>query len=136
MRTVHELNQNELEELRSRWFHQHLDDGSLHEVLDKETTEEEEVPMDVVKSYYEDTYFVEEDFWCNVNYNTMQLEKQHRQALLSSLEDAKKDLDIHVKMLSRKENENIAPNIEISMFLAQQRIKLIEESLINNEIDF
>ena len=66
----------------------------------------------------------------------MQLERQHRQALLSKLDDAKKELDTHEKMLSRKENENIIPNIEISMFLAQQTIKLIEEGLINNEIDF
>lgn len=67
MRTVYELNQNELEELRSRWYHQHLDDGSLEEVLEMKIDSEEEVPMDVVKMYYEDTYFVEEDFFCNTN---------------------------------------------------------------------
>lgn len=66
MKTVHELNQNELEELRSRWFHQHLDDGSLEEVAGKEVETEEEIPMDVVKVYYEDTFFVEEDFFCNL----------------------------------------------------------------------
>jgi hypothetical protein len=67
MRTVYELNQNELEELRSRWYHQHLDDGSLEEVLEMEIDSEDEVPMEVVKMYYEDTYFVEEDFFCNTN---------------------------------------------------------------------
>ena len=66
MKTVHDLNQNELEELRSRWYHQHLDDGSLEEVMGKEIESEEEVPMDIVIAYYEDTYFVEEDFWCNI----------------------------------------------------------------------
>ena len=66
MKTVHELNQDELEELRSRWYHQHLDDGSLDEVMDKEIEYEEEVPMDVVIAYYEDTFFVEEDFFCNL----------------------------------------------------------------------
>ncbi len=66
MKTVHELNQDELEELRSRWYHQHLDDGSLDEVMDKEIEYEEEVPMDIVIAYYEDTYFVEEDFFCNL----------------------------------------------------------------------
>lgn len=66
MRNVSELNQNELEELRSRWYHQHLDDGSLNEVLGKEIINEEEIPMDVVTTYYADTLFVEEDFFCNI----------------------------------------------------------------------
>lgn len=69
MKSVHELNQNELQELRSRWYHQHLDDGSLNEVMgieEDEEIEEEEIPMDIVIAYYEHTYFVEEDFWCNL----------------------------------------------------------------------
>jgi len=66
MRTVHELNQDELEELRSRWYDQHLDDGSLEEVMDTEVESEEEIPMDVVVAYYEGTFFVEEDFFCNL----------------------------------------------------------------------
>jgi hypothetical protein len=67
MRTVHELRKNELEELRSRWYHQHLDDGSLIEIMGREIEGEEEIPMSVVRAYYEDTYFVEEDFFCNIN---------------------------------------------------------------------
>tara|TARA_R110000868_G_scaffold38450_4_gene134533 strand:+ start:953 stop:1156 length:204 start_codon:yes stop_codon:yes gene_type:complete len=66
MRNVHQLSQEELEELRSRWYHQHLDDGSLDEVMGKEIESELEVPMDVVKSYYDGTLFVEEDFFCNI----------------------------------------------------------------------
>ena len=66
-RSVEELNQNELEELRSRLFHQLLDDGSLDEVMGKEVNEEEEIPMDFVKTHYADISFVEEDFWCNLN---------------------------------------------------------------------
>lgn len=64
--TVHELNQEQLDELRSRWYHQHLDDGSLEEVAGKEINSEEDIDMSIIISYYEDTYFVEEDFWCNV----------------------------------------------------------------------
>jgi hypothetical protein len=64
-RSVEELNQNELQELRSRLFHQLLDDGSLNEVMGKEIDSEEEIPMDFVKTHYADTSFVEEDFWCN-----------------------------------------------------------------------
>lgn len=69
MKTVHELNQDELEELRSRWYYQHLDDGSLYEVLGLEdgmAIDEEDIPMSVIITYYEDTFFVEEDFWCNI----------------------------------------------------------------------
>lgn len=65
MKSVHELTQAELEELRSRWYHQHLDDGSLDEVMGKEINDEIEIPMDIIKEYYSDTFFVEEDFWCN-----------------------------------------------------------------------
>ena len=65
MKTVHELNNNELNELRSRWFMEHIDDGSLQEVAGKDAIEEDK-PMDIVKIYYEGTFFVEEDFWCNI----------------------------------------------------------------------
>jgi hypothetical protein len=67
MKSVHELSQDELQELRSRWYSQHEDDGSLEEVLETEVDDETEVPMDVVIAYYEGTYFVEEDFWCNLS---------------------------------------------------------------------
>jgi hypothetical protein len=65
MRNVNELNENELQELRERWYHQHLDDGSLEEVMGKEIDDASEVPMDIIENYYEDTFFVDEDFWCN-----------------------------------------------------------------------
>ena len=66
MKSVHELSAEELQELRSRWYHQHLDDGSLEEVVGREVEDEEEIPMDIVIAYYEGTYFVEEDFFCNI----------------------------------------------------------------------
>jgi hypothetical protein len=69
MKSVHELSTNELEELRTRWYMQHEDDGSLEEVMGLEEGEEiteDEIPMEVVISYYEGTYFVDEDFFCNV----------------------------------------------------------------------
>ena len=66
MRTVEELNENELLELRSRWYDQHIDDGSIEEVVGFETESEEDVPMNIVKVYYSDTFFVEEDFFCNI----------------------------------------------------------------------
>ena len=66
MKSVHELSAEELQELRSRWYHQHLDDSTLEEVVGREVQDEEEIPMDIVIAYYEGTYFVEEDFWCNL----------------------------------------------------------------------
>ena len=66
MKSVYELAQTELEELRSRWYHQHLDDGSLDEVMGREIEYESDIPMDFIKGYYEDTFFVEEDFFCNI----------------------------------------------------------------------
>lgn len=65
MRSVNELDADELRELRSRLFHQMSDDGSMEEVLGKEVEDEDEIPMDLVKSHYAETFFVEEDFWCN-----------------------------------------------------------------------
>ena len=65
MRTVHELKNDELNELRTRWFNEHLDDGSLKEIIGKDA-EEEDISIDILKIYYEDTFFVEEDFWCNI----------------------------------------------------------------------
>ncbi len=64
-RNVNELNQNELEELRSRYYYQALDDGSLDEVMGKEINSEEEIPMDLIKNHYADYSFVDEDFFCN-----------------------------------------------------------------------
>lgn len=66
MKSVHELSAEELQELRSRWYHQHLDDGTLEEVAGREVEDEEEIPMDIVIAYYEGTSFVEEDFFCNI----------------------------------------------------------------------
>ena len=48
MKSVHDLNENELEELRSRWFSQHEDDGSLEEVMDMEgEINEEDILMEM-----------------------------------------------------------------------------------------
>jgi len=64
-RNVDELTQNELEELRSRYYYQLIDDGSLDEVMGKEVQSEEEIPMDLIKDHYREYSFVDEDFFCN-----------------------------------------------------------------------
>lgn len=64
MKTVHDLTQQELEELREAYFEQ-LRDTADEDVLG-DIMFAYEIPMTNVKAYYEDTYFVEEDFFCNV----------------------------------------------------------------------
>lgn len=63
MRTVHELNIDELEELRGAYFAQ-LDECGDEDVLG-DITEPEDIPMGNVIAHYEDVYFVEDDFFCN-----------------------------------------------------------------------
>jgi len=67
MRNVNELNQNELKELRSKLFHELLDDGSLAEIVGDNIEEEGEIPMSFVKDHYRDTLFVVDDFFCNLD---------------------------------------------------------------------
>ena len=53
MKSVHELSAEEFRELRERYIIEFDLDEDI--ILDTE-----------VKEYYEGTYFVEEDFWCNL----------------------------------------------------------------------
>ena len=62
--TVNELNKDELEQLRETYFDQ-LQEQAGDEVL-QGITEAREIPMSNVKVHYEGTYFVKEDFWCNI----------------------------------------------------------------------
>lgn len=57
---VNELNENELEELRGRFFHQLIDNGS------EEYNAPCEIPISNVIGFYEGISFVEEDFFCNI----------------------------------------------------------------------
>jgi hypothetical protein len=76
----------------------------------------------------------------------MELLKEHRQSLLNELEKAKYDLELQKLCLSKeisKERNNLSDKksdlvewFEIACFLAQERIKLIEKSLIENQIDY
>lgn len=59
MKTVFDLNENELEELREAYFAQLTDLGE--ENFDSSN----DIPMDNVIAHYEGTYFTEDDFFCN-----------------------------------------------------------------------
>jgi hypothetical protein len=66
----------------------------------------------------------------------MELTKQHRECLLEELKNAQDDLDLQEQCLTETNLENLKGRFEIHCFLAIQRIKLIEQSLIDNGIDF
>lgn len=61
--SVDELNQEQLEELRESYFSQ-LKEQTGDEVL-QGITDSSEIDMSIVKKHYEDTYFVEDDFFCS-----------------------------------------------------------------------
>lgn len=63
MKTVYELNQNELEELRQSYFYQLLEtDEDILENIDSP----DEIPMENLLDHYKDIYFVDDDFFCNI----------------------------------------------------------------------
>ena len=81
----------------------------------------------------------------------MELKKRHRLSLLNALNSAIEKIDL-AKAIILKENEKIGEgfandklftesceiiaSFEIQQFLGEREKKLIEQSFINNEIDF
>lgn len=59
MKSVHELNQNELEELRGNYFYNEEIQHDFQDVF--------EVKNNVLFEYYEAVSFVEEDFFSNIS---------------------------------------------------------------------
>jgi len=66
----------------------------------------------------------------------MKLNKQHREALLNELQKAKEDKELQEVCLNKRKDDHLIGWFEMHIFLAEQRIKLIEKSLIENEVDF
>jgi len=67
----------------------------------------------------------------------MELTKTNREGLLRELNVAKEQANRARKLLNQSETaEDLKGLFEIDIFLADERIKLIEQSLIDNEIDF
>jgi hypothetical protein len=62
-KSVHELNQDELEELRGNYFVQLQNTDS--DVLD-DITSSDDIPMGDVILHYEGTSFYNDDFFCNL----------------------------------------------------------------------
>lgn len=71
----------------------------------------------------------------------MQLNKNHRESLLGELNKAKEEIELGTSI--NRENQEQSSFTEhfkdwqdIKMFLLQEKVNLIEKSLIDNEIDF
>lgn len=66
----------------------------------------------------------------------MQLNKNHRESLLNELIKAKDELDLGKSLNRKNQIEAFCDWQDMKLFLLQERVKLIEKSLIDNEIDF
>lgn len=97
MKSVHELSAEELQELRSNYFHRHLADDEIEE-NDWSYESEEEIPMEEVINFYEGTYFVEEDFFCNLDRELTPQEQLFEWWQLLPFE-AKEEIH-HIKLMS------------------------------------
>ena len=66
----------------------------------------------------------------------MTLEPQHREALITELNKAKEEYILGKDLNMLNATEDFRKWSDIKLFLLLKRIEVIEESLINNEIDF
>ena len=66
----------------------------------------------------------------------MQLNKNRRESLLTELIKAKDKLHLGRSLNREGQTEDFTDWQDMKMFLLQERVKLIEKSLIDNEIDF
>jgi hypothetical protein len=66
----------------------------------------------------------------------MKLEKQHREALIDELGKAKEEKELAKLFIKNKTDNDLDGWYNIRLFMAEQKIKLIEKSLIDNQIDF
>lgn len=70
----------------------------------------------------------------------MQLNKNHRESLLNELQKTTEEIDLAISVKNslngEQQTEHFKDWQDIKLFLLQERVKLIEKSLIDNEIDF
>jgi hypothetical protein len=61
MKTVYDLSDKELEELRETYFDQ------LNDLGEEDFNDPHEIPLENVIAHYEELMFVDEDFFCNLD---------------------------------------------------------------------
>ena len=66
----------------------------------------------------------------------MELNTEHRKALISELTITKEKLNLQIQGKENHISHDVSNWFDITIFLATEQIKLIEKSLIDNEIDY
>lgn len=66
----------------------------------------------------------------------MELNKNHRESLLGFLTKVKEEIELGESINRENQTEQFKDWQDIKMFLLKERVKLIERSLIDNEIDY
>ena len=70
----------------------------------------------------------------------MQLNNNHRESLLNELQKTREEIDLGTAVANSKQAQQQTEHFkdwqDIKIFLLQERVKLIEKSLIENEVDF
>lgn len=66
----------------------------------------------------------------------MELNMNHRRSLLTELLKATEELDLERDAHKKVTDSERLDRLDMRIFLLQEKIKLIEKSLIDNEIDF
>lgn len=65
----------------------------------------------------------------------MELLKNHRSALLAALDKAKEEARTANKMIN-SEDAIVSQYNEIADYIAREKIRIIEQALVDNEIDY
>jgi hypothetical protein len=65
----------------------------------------------------------------------MKLQKDHRQGLIDALITANEEIDIFKEVIKKHQGTAVAKRFEIKLFLEQQKVVLIQNILIENEIN-
>ena len=65
----------------------------------------------------------------------MTLNNNHRESLLNELQKTREEIELG-NSVKRNNTEHFKDQQDIKMFLLQEKVKLIEKSLIDNEVDF
>ena len=69
----------------------------------------------------------------------MQLSKEHKEALIIELKNSIKEINKAnriIQLFQEREQEDFIPSKEIEIFLLEQKMKIIETAIIDNEIDY
>ena len=67
----------------------------------------------------------------------MKLEKEHRESLIWRLEKLKEEIEITESIIEKSDDRcQFKKHRDIDLFLLKEEKKLIEKSLIDNEIDW